>query len=216
MISTRSVLLELTAEDLTSFGMTSVGHRRKLLAAIAALRPGSESTVPLLQQGGTGGSLRYCPACTRGRATSAHRHVRRPRRLDRARVAARSGGMASSCGPIRVSRTQLRASKAMSPSTWATAFSLISAIHKPTRTKPNVPCGPPSRLSRRCAAMEPPAGRHAGRTDRDRQGPGGRGRAVGGRCGPRANGGRRHTKPRRPAADPGRARSRGDRRSPAS
>jgi class 3 adenylate cyclase len=35
------VLPELTAEDLTSIGVTSVGHRRKLLAAIAAL--GNES-----------------------------------------------------------------------------------------------------------------------------------------------------------------------------
>lgn len=32
------VLPELTAEDLTSLGVTSIGHRRKLLAAIAALR----------------------------------------------------------------------------------------------------------------------------------------------------------------------------------
>jgi hypothetical protein len=32
------VLPELTADDLNSIGVTSVGHRRKLLAAIAALR----------------------------------------------------------------------------------------------------------------------------------------------------------------------------------
>jgi hypothetical protein len=32
------VLPELTADDLISIGVTSVGHRRKLLAAIAALR----------------------------------------------------------------------------------------------------------------------------------------------------------------------------------
>ena len=31
------VLPELTADDLISIGVTSVGHRRKLLAAIAAL-----------------------------------------------------------------------------------------------------------------------------------------------------------------------------------
>jgi SAM domain (Sterile alpha motif) len=31
------VLLKLTAEDLISIGMTSVGHRRKLLDAIAGL-----------------------------------------------------------------------------------------------------------------------------------------------------------------------------------
>jgi class 3 adenylate cyclase len=34
------LLPELTADDLTGLGITSVGHRRKLLAAIAALRSG--------------------------------------------------------------------------------------------------------------------------------------------------------------------------------
>jgi hypothetical protein len=32
------VLPELTADDLTGLGIASIGHRRKLLAAIAALR----------------------------------------------------------------------------------------------------------------------------------------------------------------------------------
>ncbi len=36
-----AVLPELTAEDLTGLGITSIGHRRKLLAAIAALRSGA-------------------------------------------------------------------------------------------------------------------------------------------------------------------------------
>src|SRR5690349_5692847 len=44
------VLPELTAEDLISIGVTSVGHRRKLLAGIAALRqkpdPSSDETAP--------------------------------------------------------------------------------------------------------------------------------------------------------------------------
>ncbi len=35
------VLPKLTAEDLTALGVTAVGHRRKLLAAIAALRDGA-------------------------------------------------------------------------------------------------------------------------------------------------------------------------------
>ena len=45
------VLPELTADDLISIGVTSVGHRRKLLAAIAALRekaaPAGEKTIPI-------------------------------------------------------------------------------------------------------------------------------------------------------------------------
>ena len=35
------VLPELTAEDLIGLGVVSIGHRRKLLAAIAALRAGA-------------------------------------------------------------------------------------------------------------------------------------------------------------------------------
>jgi hypothetical protein len=35
------VLPELTADDLIGAGVTSIGHRRKLLAAIAALRQGA-------------------------------------------------------------------------------------------------------------------------------------------------------------------------------
>jgi class 3 adenylate cyclase len=34
------ILPELTTDDLTGLGITSIGHRRKLLAAVAALRPG--------------------------------------------------------------------------------------------------------------------------------------------------------------------------------
>jgi class 3 adenylate cyclase len=43
------VLLKLTAEDLVSIGVTSVGHRRKLLDAIASLGmtvPAAVATVP--------------------------------------------------------------------------------------------------------------------------------------------------------------------------
>ncbi|MBH5398732.1 AAA family ATPase [Bradyrhizobium sp. CNPSo 4010] len=42
------VLMDLTAEDLIGLGVASIGHRRKLLAAIAALRAGSISaTIPV-------------------------------------------------------------------------------------------------------------------------------------------------------------------------
>jgi class 3 adenylate cyclase len=43
-----AVLPELTAEDLIALGITSVGHRRRLLSAIAALRePPSEAAAPV-------------------------------------------------------------------------------------------------------------------------------------------------------------------------
>ena len=41
------VLPELTADDLISIGVTSVGHRRKLLGAIAALGRGARDLPPL-------------------------------------------------------------------------------------------------------------------------------------------------------------------------
>ena len=44
------VLVNLTAEDLVGLGVTSIGHRRKLLAAIAALRVGSvPATTPSME-----------------------------------------------------------------------------------------------------------------------------------------------------------------------
>jgi class 3 adenylate cyclase len=41
------VLPELTAEDLSGLGVSSIGHRRKMLAAIATLRDGSVGTTSL-------------------------------------------------------------------------------------------------------------------------------------------------------------------------
>ena len=46
------VLPELTADDLIGLGVTSVGHRRKLLAAIAALDVPSPPTPPIAPAGG--------------------------------------------------------------------------------------------------------------------------------------------------------------------
>jgi SAM domain (Sterile alpha motif) len=42
------VLPRLTAEDLTALGVTAVGHRRKLLDAVAALRKGNVTLAPEL------------------------------------------------------------------------------------------------------------------------------------------------------------------------
>ena len=62
------VLPDLTADDLISIGVTSVGHRRKLLAAIAALRdlPDDENsasaTVPKPRKRPQGRSVVECRA----------------------------------------------------------------------------------------------------------------------------------------------------------
>ena len=44
-----TVLHDLTAEDLKELGVTALGHRRKLLAAIAALRDQASGKVPSLE-----------------------------------------------------------------------------------------------------------------------------------------------------------------------
>jgi hypothetical protein len=69
------VLLKLTAEDLISIGVTSVGHRRKLLDAITS-------------HGGSGrrgeGARPCCTGTSRRRTPAADGDVLRSRRLDRA------------------------------------------------------------------------------------------------------------------------------------
>src|SRR6516225_9534402 len=48
-----AVVPYLAADDLTALGLTSVGHRRKLLTAIAALRPAPQSPVETTAAGST-------------------------------------------------------------------------------------------------------------------------------------------------------------------
>ena len=50
-----SILLELKAEDLVSLGVSSVGHRRRLLSAIAALRDGRRAVVSNARDVGSAG-----------------------------------------------------------------------------------------------------------------------------------------------------------------
>ena len=90
------VLPRLTADDLTGLGVASVGHRRKLLDAIAALRAG-DTAAPAAAAGLVRDASRRHAAHRRprGRAAAAHGHVRRPGRLDRALGAARPRGDAA-------------------------------------------------------------------------------------------------------------------------
>ena len=54
------VLADLTADDLSGLGVVSIGHRRKLLAAIAALRAGPPPG-PVSLHAGIGHDLRRQP-----------------------------------------------------------------------------------------------------------------------------------------------------------
>ncbi|KRQ93785.1 adenylate cyclase [Bradyrhizobium jicamae] len=56
------VLLDLTAEDLIGLGVASIGHRRKLLAAIAALRVGSIAATTPAAAAPAGISAKASPA----------------------------------------------------------------------------------------------------------------------------------------------------------
>ena len=78
------ILPKLTADDLIGLGVTSIGHRRKLLDAIAMLRDGLANfqCVDPVDQGATG--RRCLHRCQPRRASAAHCHVLRSGRLNRA------------------------------------------------------------------------------------------------------------------------------------
>ena len=75
------VLPDLTAEDLIGLGVTAIGHRRKLLAAIAAL--GVEPTRDLTQRAASAAAPRTssAPGEWRARPVSVSRAPRRTRRV---------------------------------------------------------------------------------------------------------------------------------------
>ena len=74
------VLPKLTAEDLREIGVASVGHRRKLLDAIAALGTAVPAAVMAARP--------WCTGTSRCRTPAADGDVLRSRRLDRALDAA--------------------------------------------------------------------------------------------------------------------------------
>jgi predicted ATPase/class 3 adenylate cyclase len=64
------VLMDLTAEDLIGLGVASIGHRRKLLAAIAFLRAGSISaTTPAMASAAVSGKASPAPEAERRQLT---------------------------------------------------------------------------------------------------------------------------------------------------
>ena len=90
------ILRGMTAEDLKELGISSFGHRRKLLNAIAALGESprrmmwpSQQRAPRL--------LSHASSDSRGRAPAADGDVLRSGRLDRALGAARSRRICARC-----------------------------------------------------------------------------------------------------------------------
>ena len=118
------VLPDLTEADLEKFGVL-LGHRKRLLKAIARLTSAEDEPVP-----GPPSCKDRPEASRRRRAPAADGHVLRSRRVDGARRAARSRGHArdyqssfTSAAPRLIERNG-----GFVPNTWATASSLISAF----------------------------------------------------------------------------------------
>ena len=187
------VLPELTADDLTGLGITSIGHRRKLLAAIAALRSGAPNPSPRPRPPHRCGRRR-------GRAAPADGDVLRSGRLDAAVDALRPRGSARDrSAPITAaSPTRSAASPVLSPSIWATGCWFISAIREAHEDDAEraVRAGlavieAVGRLRRRRRLERAARHRHRARRGRrsDRRG-----------CRAGARGRRRDAEPRRPAA----------------
>ena len=127
------VLPQLTVDDLISIGVTSVGHRRKLLAAIASLgASAAATTIPTAP-------VSDASATVEARAAPADRDVLRSRRLDRA---CRHGSIPRSCArlsPLITAPSPMWSEVLtdLSPSTWVTASWSISGIRARTRTMPS-------------------------------------------------------------------------------
>ena len=134
------VLAELTANDLISIGVTSVGHRRKLLAAIAAL-----GTQPLTAAPSAASAT---SAPTSPPISDAERRQLTVMFCDLVGSTALSTrfdpeDMRELIGEYHrgVSET-VAASTASSRSTWVTACSYISATRKRTSTTSSGRCAP--------------------------------------------------------------------------
>ena len=139
------ILPELTADDLIGLGVTSIGHRRKLLAAIATLRDGGLPT--------SGAPIPSPEPARQGEdaglgASSAERRQLTVMFCD----LVGSTALASRLDPEDLREVlapitppwprSLPGSAAMSPSTWETAFLPISAIRRRMSMMPSRRYGP--------------------------------------------------------------------------
>ena len=119
------VLPKLTSEDLREIGVAAIGHRRKLLDAIASLGPEAPAaalTAAPVEAERRQLTVTFCDLV--GSTPLATRYDPEDLR--------------EIVGPIiAVSPIRSPASLGLLPSTWATACSFISVIRTPTRTMPS-------------------------------------------------------------------------------
>ena len=169
MRSTVKFLADLNDRDLQDLGVP-LGHRKRLLKAIAALTAADETPLPRAAGARTQAERRqltvlFCDLVG-STALSARLDPEDMREVIRAYQDS-------------VAEEESRASRAMSPSSWATACLPISAGRRPTRTTPSVRFAPGSPIVGSGRGWQPPPaaacgpGRH-----RDRPGGGRRSRSA--------------------------------------
>ncbi|TWI68233.1 SAM (Sterile alpha motif) domain-containing protein [Bradyrhizobium huanghuaihaiense] len=131
------VLADLTADDLIELGITSIGHRRKLLAAIATLRSGSvPETAPAAPSS----------AAVPGKALLAPEGERRQLTVMFVDLVD-STALAGQLDPEEMAEVLRTYQSAVAGAiarfeghVWAMVCWPISAIRAPTRMRPNAPC----------------------------------------------------------------------------
>ena len=168
-----AILPKLTADDLKEVGVIAIGHRRRLVDAIAALSRSGDSSDrwppprSFLRQCRRVPRLR--PHCDRiRRAPADHGDVLRPRRLDQPCGAARRRGLAQSGRRLprrRLGRRDL-ARRPCPEEARRRADGAVRLSRARRRTTPSAPCARRSRSSARSASSTPATRATARRTRR--------------------------------------------------
>ena len=141
-----TVLPSLTAEDLRDLGVGIVGHRRKLLDAIAALRADANAKAALSDALFKNTAERrqltvmFCDLVGSTALST---------RLDPEDMREIIGAYHRCCAEVISPKPRV-----MSPDTWATGCSPISAIRRPMRTMPSARCAPGWRLVAAVAKLD--------------------------------------------------------------
>ena len=154
-----TVLPSLTHETLKELGVTAVGHRLKLLDAIAGLRRDGATKPPAADEATTPAAPSITPQdrAERRQVTVMFCDLVGSTALSTSSIpktCGRSLPLITGAPPKWSSATA-----ASWPSTWATGCWPISAIPRPTSMTPSTRSGPPSRLLRQCRSSPPRLGR---------------------------------------------------------
>jgi hypothetical protein len=142
-----AILSDLTDQDLKELGVSSLGHRRQLLRAVAELNTVEKGAPKLAPATAAPVSSQLQEAAERRQLTVMFCDLvgstALSARLDPEDMREIVGAYHRSCAE------QITKPGVSSPSIWATGCWLILAIPRPTSMTPNVPCLPDLRWLRR-------------------------------------------------------------------